>query len=109
MGIPPYWASIKPQVSWCFGALRHRPTPQSAHAQISGIGRSATLASIMASIMAAQYGQFIESNEGAERLKLERLRELRAVIDSLRHECESQDPLLAWVIARENAENRHHD
>jgi hypothetical protein len=30
--------------------------------------------------------------------RLDRLRELRAVIDSLRHEKESRDPLLAWVI-----------
>ena len=34
---------------------------------------------------------------------------LRAVIDTLRHECEAQDPLLAWVVEREKTENRHHD
>jgi hypothetical protein len=61
------------------------------------------------SIMYAQYAQFSEPNEGSERLKLDRLRELRAVIDTLRHECEAQDPLLAWVVEREKTENRHHD
>ena len=59
--------------------------------------------------MAARYGQFSEPGEVPERLKLERLRELRAVIDTLRHECESQDPLLAWVVDRERAENRQRD
>jgi hypothetical protein len=33
-----------------------------------------------------------------DQLRLDRLRELRAVIDTLRCEKESQDPLLAWVI-----------
>jgi hypothetical protein len=37
--------------------------------------------------------------------KLDRLRELRAVIDTLRHECESRDPLLAWILEREDTEN----
>jgi hypothetical protein len=39
------------------------------------------------------------------RHKLDRLRELRAVIDTLRHECESRDPLLAWILEREYTEN----
>ncbi len=34
---------------------------------------------------------------GLEKLKLERLRELRATIDSLRQEQQDDDPLLAWV------------
>ena len=59
--------------------------------------------------MAARYGQFSEPGEVSERLKLERLRELRAVIDTLRHECEAQDPLLAWVVDRERAESRQRD
>lgn len=34
--------------------------------------------------------------------KLDRLRELRAVIDSLRDERESNDPLLAWALGQEH-------
>jgi hypothetical protein len=37
--------------------------------------------------------------------KLDRLRELRAVIDTLRHELEPRDPLLAWIHERDSAEN----
>jgi hypothetical protein len=37
--------------------------------------------------------------------KLDRLLELRAVIDCLRRERESDDPLLDWVVARETTEN----
>jgi hypothetical protein len=37
--------------------------------------------------------------------KLDRLRELRAVIDSLHGEREARDPLLAWVVARERAKS----
>lgn len=37
--------------------------------------------------------------------KLTRLFELRAVIDSLVCEREARDPLLCWVIARDNAEH----
>ncbi|HEU4781458.1 MAG TPA: hypothetical protein VFS58_16370 [Steroidobacteraceae bacterium] len=44
-----------------------------------------------------------------ERHKLDRLRELRAAIDTLRCGKESQDPLLAWIPEREGTENRHHD
>ena len=39
-----------------------------------------------------------------ERLKLERLRELRSAIDALRCEQESVDPLLSWAISQERAE-----
>lgn len=39
-----------------------------------------------------------------EQLKLERLRELRSTIDTLRVEQESGDPLLAWAIDQEQAE-----
>lgn len=39
------------------------------------------------------------------RHKLDRLRELRAVIDTLRVEHESRDPLLAWILERERLEN----
>jgi hypothetical protein len=37
-----------------------------------------------------------------ERLKLDRLRELRAAIDALRQEKTTNDPLLAWVVEQEN-------
>ncbi|HEY6125489.1 MAG TPA: hypothetical protein VIV63_12625 [Steroidobacteraceae bacterium] len=67
----------------------------------------------MASITTAWVGRtslidFAEA--GAEppnlaRHKLDRLRELRAVIDSLRCERESRDPLLRWIIDRERAES----
>ena len=33
-----------------------------------------------------------------QRQRVDRLRELRAVIDALRHEKEARDPLLAWVV-----------
>lgn len=38
----------------------------------------------------------------AEKLKLCRLRELRAVIDTLRGESTRLDPLLAWILERED-------
>jgi hypothetical protein len=44
--------------------------------------------------------------EAIAQQKLTRLLELRAVIDSLRCEREARDPLLAWVIAGENAAHR---
>lgn len=37
--------------------------------------------------------------------KLDRLLELRAVIDSLRREREFLDPLLTWIVERETTEN----
>ena len=39
-----------------------------------------------------------------EQLKLERLRELRSTIDALRVEQEAEDPLMAWAIDQELAE-----
>jgi hypothetical protein len=33
--------------------------------------------------------------------RLDRLRELRATIDALRHEQSAHDPLLAWVLGQE--------
>jgi hypothetical protein len=43
------------------------------------------------------------SPEGVAQHKLNRLLELRAAIDSLRSEQESQDPLLRWVLEQEKA------
>ncbi|MFL6578218.1 MAG: hypothetical protein ACJ8MR_16470, partial [Povalibacter sp.] len=42
------------------------------------------------------------SPEGYAQHKLSRLLELRAVIDAMRCEHETQDPLLAWVTAHED-------
>jgi hypothetical protein len=57
------------------------------------------------------FGEFtaagIEPPELA-RHKLDRLRELRAVIDTLRCEREARDPLLAWIVEREAIENQQH-
>ena len=39
------------------------------------------------------------------RHKLDRLRELRAVIDTLRRESEPRDPLLAWIVERERIDS----
>lgn len=39
--------------------------------------------------------------EGFTQHKLNRLLELRAVIDAMRSERETRDPLLAWVTAQE--------
>jgi hypothetical protein len=36
--------------------------------------------------------------------KLDRLRQLRAVIDSLRSEREAHDPFMAWILEREKDE-----
>ena len=44
-----------------------------------------------------------------EQRKLDRLRELRATIDALRGEQESQDPLLAWVRAQETSQENRQD
>jgi hypothetical protein len=41
-----------------------------------------------------------------EQRKLDRLRELRAVIDSLREGAEHRDPLLAWAIAQERSQEK---
>jgi hypothetical protein len=40
------------------------------------------------------------------RHKLDRLRELRAVIDTLRCDHEARDPLLSFILERERQENR---
>ncbi|HEX6639354.1 MAG TPA: hypothetical protein VF033_16990 [Steroidobacteraceae bacterium] len=40
-----------------------------------------------------------------ERHRLDRLRELRATIDALRHEQTSHDPLLAWVVDSERRDS----
>ena len=68
----------------------------------------------MANSMTACLGQFTFGGHAAPgieppdlaRQKLDRLRELRAVIDTLRCERESQDPLLAWIIERDSPEAR---
>jgi hypothetical protein len=41
--------------------------------------------------------------------RLNRLRELRAVIDALRQEKESRDPLLAWVLEDNHSRNTRRD
>jgi len=47
-----------------------------------------------------------DAAEAIAQQKLTRLIELRAVIDSLRCEHESRDPLLSWVIATERSSVR---
>jgi hypothetical protein len=54
-------------------------------------------------------GAWHEPQDGSPRHKLDRLRELRAVIDTLRCEREAQDPLLNWIIERERVENHRRD
>ena len=49
-------------------------------------------------------GTFVETPTLAH-YKLDRLRELRAVIDSLHRERESKDPFLNWIADRKAAEN----
>jgi hypothetical protein len=71
----------------------------------------------MANSMTACVGQFSFRDYAAAgieppdlaRHKLDRLRELRAVIDTLRCERESRDPLLAWIVERERLENHEPD
>ena len=41
-----------------------------------------------------------------EQRRLDRLRELRAVIESLRSERAGKDPLLCWVVDQENSRDR---
>jgi len=50
-----------------------------------------------------------DAQDGSPRQKLDRLRELRAVIETLRHEREAQDPLLVWVVERERVEIQRRD
>jgi hypothetical protein len=71
----------------------------------------------MASSLNACFGQITFSDYAAAgfdppdlaRHKLDRLRELRAVIEALHHERESRDPLLSWIIEREATENLRRD
>jgi hypothetical protein len=71
----------------------------------------------MASSIIACSGQFSFSDYAATgfdppdlaRHKLDRLRELRAVIETLHREREARDPLLSWIIERERFENHHRD
>ena len=66
----------------------------------------------MANSLIACEGQFSpvarsarrEPPDGLPRHKLDRLRELRAVIETLRCEREARDPLLTWIIEREGVE-----
>jgi len=44
--------------------------------------------------------------DGLAQHKLTRLLELRAVIDAMRSDRETQDPLLAWVTAQERTDLR---
>jgi len=50
-----------------------------------------------------------EAPDGSPRHKLDRLRELRAVIESLRSERAAQDPLLAWIDEQERHDIRRRD
>ncbi|HYJ42435.1 MAG TPA: hypothetical protein VEW08_16715 [Steroidobacteraceae bacterium] len=71
----------------------------------------------MANSLTACLGRFSPGNhlawheapDGSPRHKLDRLRELRAVIDTLRCEQEVQDPLLNWILERERVENHRRD
>ena len=58
------------------------------------------------------FGEYAASGvepPGLARHKLDRLRELRAVIDTLHCERETRDPLLAWIVERESAETHRRD
>ena len=50
-----------------------------------------------------------EPTDGSPRHKLDRLRELRAVIETLRSERAAQDPLLAWILEQERVDYRRRD
>ena len=71
----------------------------------------------MANSLIACEGQFSplarstwhEAPGGSPHHKLERLRELRAVIETLRCEREAQDPLLAWIAEQERDDIRRRD
>jgi hypothetical protein len=54
-------------------------------------------------------GARYEAPDDPARHKLDRLRELRAVIETLRCERASQDPLLAWILEQESVENHRRD
>ena len=49
-----------------------------------------------------RYRRRASAPAGLEQHKLDRLLELRAVIDSLRCEREASDPLLAWVVEHDS-------
>jgi hypothetical protein len=63
----------------------------------------------MASFLPAQAASLVSMSPSGDlpgelaQFKLSRLRELRAVIASLRCEREARDPLLSWVIDQEKA------
>ena len=64
----------------------------------------------MASQYSARAAQFGSAEPGPGGFhpapaKLDRLRELRATIDGLRSEREQRDPLLAWILERENSQS----
>ena len=70
----------------------------------------------MANSLIACEGQFSpahsawrEAADGSPRHKLDRLRELRAVIETLRCERAAKDPLLAWIIEQERVDYRRAD
>ncbi len=68
--------------------------------------------SMTASMGQHAFGDYAEAGfdpPDLPRHKLDRLRELRAVIDTLRDEREAKDPLLSWIIERERLENHRHD
>ena len=50
-----------------------------------------------------------EAPGGSPLHKLDRLRELRAVIETLHGEREARDPLLTWIIEREGEDFRRRD
>lgn len=68
----------------------------------------------MSNTMTACVGRYFETGgpdkiaktQDLARHKLERLRELRAVIDTLRCEQSCADPLLALIFEQESVENR---
>lgn len=55
------------------------------------------------------YSASREAPDGSPRHKLDRLCELRAVIETLRCERAAQDPLLAWIIEQEREDIRRRD
>ena len=60
-------------------------------------------------------GQFVDRGascpepDGSPHYRLDRLRELRAVIETLQRERASRDPLLPWIIQRESVEIHRRD
>jgi hypothetical protein len=64
---------------------------------------------VMASLLPARAASLVAFSPSGDvpgelaQFKLSRLRELRAVVDSLRCEREARDPLLSWVVEQEKA------